>query len=1038
MRRLNRVLLVVAAMTPPCMLAAGATRSATLPFTWREDFQGAWLGQFASYPPAQDAGYDPGLSPTSDYGAPGGRALMRVLKPVRPGPVRFGFLRRLDLVSANHATLAFSYRFEGAASGDQLEIGIAGANGRRYRTVIPLDGGGAWHRVQLALRELHDESHLAPPAGTGIQGLYLVASLPSANPDITYRFLIDDVVLQAERTARFQLVRPRATPLEPRADLFTAATVEPGSRLNIQAVAPVPVSKAECILKDQDGRTASNSPLHEDGARGVWANSNTLRLPERSGVYKLLLNGVTAGGMSVETTVRIIGLLPVSHKHPRLYFGAEDCAKFAARARNPKYVAAWQEIVNEAKLSRSTGDLTRGADIFPMLDRVYLLPTLPGYFDLITKAGQRIQYNALVASITGDAEARDVAKRALLDILPWKSWAPPWFPAHGQPTYYPAGQFTAQIAFAYDTLYNQLSPNERQLVRKALVEKGILPAYREYVVDDRVIANTSNWIEHSVAGALIAAAAIKGDGPDPDLDLYINGLLDKLEKHLAASYLPDGSYGEGISYQEFDMETLGPALIALKRVFGLDYWNRSYVKDSLWYPLSTLADPVSGCLDMGDTHCPAGYSLAPVVTASRNPVFRWYEDRVHRSSWEDFLFADDTLKPQPPAAPGSRYFPTKGAVVFRTGWRPDASILLFRAGPNFNHNHADQGSFLLRALGENLVTEAGYSDYYKDPYYASYFKQAAGHNTVLVDGDPASQEVADTLLLLALHEYPRIDNVLLSAHFDALDSELQQVYRGRLKQFTRRIVFLKPDYILVYDELVPEREAAFDWLLHLPDVSRVTTEARDAIYSGKTASLAVRFLSPSALNPRISDGHLPYTTFNPVAPAVVPAQPAVLNATTTTSSEPVRFLAVLAPAKSSDTARERVRNFRRIDTQDWMGVERTGEVDDRLLFREGPPGQGAFDSWITNAAAWYLRGQPDKPQMVAALGVTDLKRGTEIWFRSKYPASFCATYQNGQIVLDVYSASAQTIQLREPDGRIAELSVEPGSHEFQLAGEANQ
>ncbi len=128
---LKRILLVLAAMTPPCMLAADVTRAATVPFTWREDFQGSELGQFASYPPVQDAGYDPSLLPTSEYGAPGGRALMRVLEPVRPGPVRSGFIRRLDLVAVDRATLSFSYRFEGAASGDQAQTG--GVIVRRYR-----------------------------------------------------------------------------------------------------------------------------------------------------------------------------------------------------------------------------------------------------------------------------------------------------------------------------------------------------------------------------------------------------------------------------------------------------------------------------------------------------------------------------------------------------------------------------------------------------------------------------------------------------------------------------------------------------------------------------------------------------------------------------------------------------------------------------------------------------------------------------------------------------------------------------------------
>ena len=70
-------------------------RPLTEPHVMREDFQGDGLGQWASYPPAQDIGYEPSLSPTADYGAPGGRALMRVVKPNRTGALRFGFIKRV-------------------------------------------------------------------------------------------------------------------------------------------------------------------------------------------------------------------------------------------------------------------------------------------------------------------------------------------------------------------------------------------------------------------------------------------------------------------------------------------------------------------------------------------------------------------------------------------------------------------------------------------------------------------------------------------------------------------------------------------------------------------------------------------------------------------------------------------------------------------------------------------------------------------------------------------------------------------------------
>jgi hypothetical protein len=1014
---------------PMCGNAASAGKAITEPYTWRENFQGTELAQFASYPPVQDAGYDPSIVPTAEYGALGGRSLMRILKPVRSGPERFGFIRRLDLVASSGAVLAFSYRLTSASSGDRIEIGIAASNGRKYVAVRDAGINDAWHTVRIALSEFRDASHLGAPNGTGIEGFYVMAALPHSDRDVTYRFLLDDVQFQAQREVRFRVLQPQTVALEPRREFFAATRLDPEQPLHVEALAPVRLSSVECVIENQDGKTVANAPLVE--RNGAWSNQVTLSASQEPGIYTLWIRGKAPSGDSLVTGVRMIASHSPLAAHPRLYFAAAD--RLVERTRDRKYEALWKKIVLQAEESRKSGDLTRAATMFPMLDSVYLLPTLPGYFDLITSAGNRIRYNALLAYVHNDAQALDAAKSALLTVLKWPSWAPPWFPVHGQPTYYPAGEFTAQIAFAYDLLYNQLSPQQRAAIREGLIRKGIEPAYREYVVDDRVLANTSNWISHSVAGSLLAIAAIAGESDDPNLDLYVNGLLAKLEGHLAGTYLADGSYGESISYHEFDLETLAPALIALKRVFGFDYWRRSSVKDSLWYPIATLADPISGCLDMGDTHCPGGRTIAPVVAQSHNPVFRWYEDHFAPASMEDFLFCDDTLKPEPPKPPGSRYFSTKGNVVFRTGWQPDASILLFRAGPNFNHNHGDQGSFLLRALGENLVLDAGYADYYKDPYYDDYFKQAAGHNTILVDGDPASQSIADTLAFPALHEYPRIVDTVMSAGLDGVTSELQQVYRGRLKKFSRSIVFIKPDYVIVYDELLPAEHVAFDWLLHLPDVKRVTTKEATALYSGKVASLAIDFLSPPNLKLQVTGGHLPYSTFNPVAPAVVPPQPAILHASTSNSSEAVRFLTVLAPARSSDTAQERLTGLHRVETPAWIGIERGGSSSERLLFRKGSEvGLNSFDSWTTDAAAWFMRGEPSQLQLLAGLGVTNLKQGSETWFASEHPASFAATYQNGRTALSVYSTVAQILRLREPDGKTEQISVGAGSHEFHF------
>ena len=465
------------------------------------------------------------------------------------------------------------------------------------------------------------------------------------------------------------------------------------------------------------------------------------------------------------------------------------------------------------------------------------------------------------------------------------------------------------------------------------------------MVDDRILANTSNWIAHSVASSLTAAAAIRGDETDPNLDLYTNGLLDKLEGHLAASYLADGSYGEGISYQEFDLETLAPSLVALQHVFGLDYWSRSYARDSLWYPISTLADPVSGCLDMGDSHCPAGRTIAPIVTHSHNPVFRWFKNRLKSSPLEDFLFADDTLKSTPPEGPARAISLTKALSSSAPAGSPTMPSC---------YSAPDPISTITTPVKEAFCSAPWVRTLSRRPATRTITKILT---TTLISSRRPDIIRFWSMAILRVRKSPirwRFPLFTSTPRFQAsLRAWISTRWRASCnrciadawRRFTRRIAFIKPDYLIVYDELIPKERESFDWLLHLPDSARIETTADTAVYTGRTASLAVRFLSPAALKLSVTNGHLPYSTFNPVAPAQVPARPAILNASTAASAETVRFLAALAPARTAEAARQRVSSLRRIDAPGWTGVEHNGE---RLLFRQSPAAQGrAFDSWTT-------------------------------------------------------------------------------------------
>ncbi|HVF47156.1 MAG TPA: DUF4962 domain-containing protein, partial [Pyrinomonadaceae bacterium] len=681
---------------------AAAQNARLTEFSSREDFQGDGLGQWASYPPAQDIGYEPSITPTREFDAPGGRALMRWIQPTRAGELRFGFIRKVDFTLTSGTRFVFDYRINAPTENVRIEIGVAGADGHRYTTGVQAITN-RWAKVLVKQSDLRRGGGEPFTAGTSVEAVYLTAQIDGAGKDTIYRFLIDNVEFSGSRAAAFEIIRPVSSSILPWDASIAAIGFRQGDVFRIEARVPVPLARASGTVVDKNGRVAASVVLYDDGTNGdakakdnIWTNGSSHRFAgnDPPGLWRADLSGTAADGKTMSTRLRFLVHPSGPRLHPRLYFDAGDKAKLIARSQDPRLAKVWEYIRTTAKNTRATGNIAHGGDVFRQLDKEYLLPSLLGYFDVLNRARSRIAYNAFVAYITDDIEARAAAKHAMLAVSRWQRWEPPWFTAHGQHTYYPAGLLAVDVALGYDLLYEHLTEIERSQIRRALIEKQIIPTYKEYFVDNRAMADTSNWISHTVGGALIAASAIAGDvGPEESngkFDLYVNGLLMKIEAHMAASYLADGSYGEGISYQEFDSETLAPMLTTLERAFGIDYWNTTHVKDSLRYSLYALTDPREASPDMGDTHPSAGHGISPIIYRSKDPVLRWFYSRFDRPSLTQFIFYDESVQPKSPTAAGiptSTIFGDKGNAVFRTGWEKDSITMLFRAGPNFNHHH---------------------------------------------------------------------------------------------------------------------------------------------------------------------------------------------------------------------------------------------------------------------------------------------------------------------------------------------------------------
>jgi hypothetical protein len=193
-----------------------------------------------------------------------------------------------------------------------------------------------------------------------------------------------------------------------------------------------------------------------------------------------------------------------------------------------------------------------------------------------------------------------------------------------------------------------------------------------------------------------------------------------------------------------------------------------------------------------------------------------------------------------------------GWVIFNTSLVDGAegATVAMHSGRYFaGHQHPDQNSFVIHAYGEKLAIDGGYYDWYGSPHFKAYSMTTLAHNTLLADGE--GQAVCKSGA-----------DGRVTAYFDSPgygytvgDASDPDVYGARLARFTRRILFIKPGFVVIHDVVASSKDSArFDWMLHA--VAPIKTDAADGAFSIQCdkAALRGRFLHPAQLELAVKTG----------------------------------------------------------------------------------------------------------------------------------------------------------------------------------------
>jgi len=302
----------------------------------------------------------------------------------------------------------------------------------------------------------------------------------------------------------------------------------------------------------------------------------------------------------------------------------------------------------------------------------------------------------------------------------------------------------------------------------------------------------------------------------------------------------DGGWHEGTQYWNSYQQRFTWWADIMKAATGVNAFDKPYYSKVGYYPMY-LQPPGTVGGGFGDLTANRkshnNVDLVKIFAAqSGNPYWQWYVDthgvEDKPRGYVDFIRgALPRVEPKAPDdLPSSRLFRGVGQAYLNANIQDASSNveIIFKSSPmgTQSHGYDSNNAFLLYAFGERLLIRTGRRDSYGSEHHKEWMWHTKSVNSITVNGEgQLKRSPAAKGEITGFHTSDRIDFV---------EGEAGGAYDGKLDRFTRRILFLKPDVIVVYDVVTALDPASFEWRLHAPTEMRVDGQ-RAHVENGKAA-----------------------------------------------------------------------------------------------------------------------------------------------------------------------------------------------------------
>ncbi len=511
--------------------------------------------------------------------------------------------------------------------------------------------------------------------------------------------------------------------------------------------------------------------------------------------------------------------------HPRLFVSQSHLQRLRElvamdreelAARHPGFAHHLQIILRDADRCFEEEEITvyggRYSTTLPPAVPARHEDNFPYWTGLSREIEWRIEKLATAYLLTRDTRYADLCTEWTLALCDWPQWSDPDY--GGYNACLDTGHFCHAVAFAYDFLYDALTPAEREKICSALLEKGAAAVMKDATEGWAQKIGWPNGFAVVMGGMGIAGAATLGD--DPRAEEYVQYSRRRLYEFFDTRDR-DGGYVEGHTYGGYAMSHIMPFAGTLA-IHGDDALvSHPYLAKTLRFA-SYCLDPMSAT---SVNFCDSSYSarayrsMAAWMARSGDPLAYWY--LAHDTGlthtfryvppmgllWLQLDGVEETPSGWPPGA----HYRDIGWTIARSGFAGDVTpgepSLLFamRSGLAGSHCQRDCNSFMLNVNGRWLLRDPGYGR-----------GATHEHSTLLVDGEsqiPANAHVA---------AFGNVGKVVYMV------GDASACY-DRLSDFRRHAVMVAGQYVALFDEIRTDEPV-------LPIASQLVTDVVEPAIDG--------------------------------------------------------------------------------------------------------------------------------------------------------------------------------------------------------------